>query len=135
MKSNMTVDMPLDILVYLRDSFDLSRQRRIDRDDEDFLSMRRYWGTGLRRLLDNMPSFNVNAPPRPIIGTAGLRPLAYTSPKLIASRCGSLHPGALAGVQQTGQPIRHSPQPAHHRPRRTAICLPRRAEITAPSNS
>ena len=55
MKSNMTVDMPLDILVYLRDSFDLSRQRRIDRDDEDFLSMRRYWGTGLRRLLDNMP--------------------------------------------------------------------------------
>ncbi len=59
MKSNMTVDMPLDVLVYLRDSFDLSHQRRIDRDDEDFLSMRRYWGTGLRRLLDNMPSFNV----------------------------------------------------------------------------
>jgi putative proteasome-type protease len=59
MKSNMTVDMPLDVLVYLRDSFDLTHQRRIDRDDEDFLKMRRYWGAGLRQLLDNMPPFNV----------------------------------------------------------------------------
>lgn len=59
MKSNMTVDMPLDVLVYLRDSFDISRQRRIEKDDEEFLSMRRYWGTGLKRLLDNMTPFNV----------------------------------------------------------------------------
>lgn len=59
MKSNMTVDMPLDVLVYLRDSFDLSRQRRIEKDDEEFLGMRRYWGTGLKRLLDNMTPFNV----------------------------------------------------------------------------
>jgi putative proteasome-type protease len=59
MKSNMTVDMPLDVLIYHRDSFELSHQRRIERDDEDFLAMRRYWGAGLMRLLDDMPPFQV----------------------------------------------------------------------------
>lgn len=59
MKSNMTVDMPLDILVYNKDSQDLSHQRRIERDDEDFLYMRKYWGTGLRRIIDELPPFEL----------------------------------------------------------------------------
>ncbi len=59
MKSNMTVDMPLDILIYTKDSHDLSHQRRIERDDEDFLAMRKYWGTGLRRIIDELAPFQL----------------------------------------------------------------------------
>jgi putative proteasome-type protease len=54
MKSNLTVDMPLDVLVYHRDTFDLSHTRRIEREDQDFNDMRRYWGDGLRRLIDGV---------------------------------------------------------------------------------
>lgn len=59
MKSNMTVDMPLDVLVYPRNSFDLSKVRRIERDDADFLAMSRYWGDGLKRLVDEMVNFPI----------------------------------------------------------------------------
>jgi putative proteasome-type protease len=59
MKSNMTVDMPLDVLVYRKDSFDLSKVRRIERDDPDFLAMSRYWGDSLRRLVDEMVNFKI----------------------------------------------------------------------------
>jgi putative proteasome-type protease len=59
MKSNLTVDMPLDVLVYHRDSFDLSHTRRIEREDQDFNEMRRYWGDGLRRMIDGMVPFNI----------------------------------------------------------------------------
>ena len=54
MKSNMTVDMPLDILVYHKNSQDLGNQRRVERDDADFQAMRKYWGTGLRRIIDEL---------------------------------------------------------------------------------
>lgn len=59
MKSNLTVDMPLDVLVYHRDSFDLSHTRRIEREDQDFNDMRRYWGDGLRRLIEGVAAFNI----------------------------------------------------------------------------
>jgi putative proteasome-type protease len=59
MKSNMTVDMPLDVMVYHKDSFDLSKIRRIERDDPDFLAMSRYWGDSLRRLVDEMVNFKI----------------------------------------------------------------------------
>lgn len=59
MKSNMTVDMPLDVLVYARDSFDLSRVRRIERHDPEFSAMSRYWGDNLKRLVDEMANFKI----------------------------------------------------------------------------
>lgn len=59
MKSNLTVDMPLDVLVYHRDSFDLSRARRIEKDDQEFAEMRRYWSDGLRGLIDNIPVLTI----------------------------------------------------------------------------
>lgn len=59
MKSNLTVDMPLDVVVYHRDSFDLSHARRIERDDQEFAEMRRYWSDGLRRLIDGIPALSI----------------------------------------------------------------------------
>lgn len=59
MKSNMTVDMPLDLLVYHKDSQDISHQRRVERDDGDFLALRKHWGTGLRRIIDELEPFKI----------------------------------------------------------------------------
>lgn len=59
MKSNMTVDMPLDVLVYQSGTFELTHQRRIERDDEEFNAMRQYWGDGLRRLIEAMQPFQI----------------------------------------------------------------------------
>ncbi len=59
MKSNLTVDMPLDILLYQNDTFDLSQARRIERDDQDFLALRKYWGEGLHRLIHEFPPLKV----------------------------------------------------------------------------
>lgn len=51
--------MPPDVLVYHRDMFDLGHTRRIKREDQDFNDMRRYWGGGLRRLIDRVAAFNI----------------------------------------------------------------------------
>jgi putative proteasome-type protease len=59
MKSNLTVGMPLDVLVYRRDTFDLSHTRRIEREHQDFNDMHRYWGEGMRRLIDGAAAFNI----------------------------------------------------------------------------
>ena len=55
-KSNLSVGLPLDVLVYEKDSFDLSRIRRINEYDEDFLKMRQYWTQGVSSLLEKFPT-------------------------------------------------------------------------------
>lgn len=54
-KSNLSVGMPLDRLVYLRDSFSDALQRRIDEKDEYFQSIRQGWSEGLRRIFNELP--------------------------------------------------------------------------------
>ncbi len=58
-KSNLSVGPPLEVLVYEKDSFDLSRCRRIEEYDEDFLNMRQHWSQGVRTLLEGLPTPNV----------------------------------------------------------------------------
>lgn len=55
-KSNLSVGLPMDILIYEKDSFDLSRYRRIEEYDEDLLKMRQYWSDGLKQLLEELPT-------------------------------------------------------------------------------
>lgn len=55
-KSNLSVGMPLDRLVYLRDSFSDALQRRIDENDEYFRTIRKGWSEGLRRLFNELPA-------------------------------------------------------------------------------
>jgi len=55
-KSNLSVGMPLDRLVYVRDSFSDSLQRRIDENDEYFRTIRKGWSEGLRRLFHELPA-------------------------------------------------------------------------------
>lgn len=54
-KSNLTVDLPLDILIYNKDSFSLERTRQVCAEDEQFLALRRAWGEGIRQLFDCLP--------------------------------------------------------------------------------
>ncbi|MCE2027805.1 peptidase [Sessilibacter corallicola] len=55
-KSNLSVGLPMDILLYEKDSYDLSRYRRIEEYDEDLLNMRQYWSNGLKQLLEELPT-------------------------------------------------------------------------------
>ncbi|WP_317932443.1 hypothetical protein [Halioxenophilus sp. WMMB6] len=55
-KSNLSVGLPMDILVYEKDSFDLTRQRRFTEYDEDYLKMRQYWNSGVNQLLEQFPT-------------------------------------------------------------------------------
>lgn len=55
-KSNLSVGMPLDRLVYICDSFSDSLQRRIDEDDAYFQTIRKGWSEGLRHVFSELPA-------------------------------------------------------------------------------
>lgn len=59
MKSNMTVDMPLDVLVYQNDSFNVNRIRRFEKNDPEFAAIGRYWGEGLFRLINEIQPIQI----------------------------------------------------------------------------
>jgi len=54
MHSNLSVGMPLDILVYRNDTLELSMER-IEEDDEYFNRLRKSWSAGIKLLFDDMP--------------------------------------------------------------------------------
>ena len=74
-RSNLSVGMPLDLLVYHRDSLILPEGYRVTEDDAYFSAIRRQWSAGLHDLLERLPS-----PPRRTTsdaasaGRAALRP-------------------------------------------------------------
>jgi putative proteasome-type protease len=55
-RSNLTVGMPIDMLLYRADSFAPAQRHRIDRDDPYFNKLRRGWGEGLRRVFAKLPN-------------------------------------------------------------------------------
>lgn len=56
MRSNLSVGMPLDLLVYRKDSFAAGEQVRIDREDAYFSQIRAQWSDGLKALLAELPA-------------------------------------------------------------------------------
>src|SRR5258707_9788555 len=48
LRSNLTVGMPIDLLVYLRDALQVQLRRRITDDDEYFRMIRERWSPALR---------------------------------------------------------------------------------------
>ena len=48
LRSNLTVGMPIDLLVYRRDSFESEIKRRISENDEYFSMIRKRWSEALR---------------------------------------------------------------------------------------
>ena len=55
LRSNLTVGMPVDLLVYRRDSFEVAAQKRIEADDPYFLTIRERWSEALRDAYRTMP--------------------------------------------------------------------------------
>ncbi len=59
LRSNLSVGMPIDILVYERDSLDVSREKRIGQDDEYFKRLSSSWSDALRQAFAKIDEFKV----------------------------------------------------------------------------
>ncbi|MBN8884419.1 MAG: peptidase [Rudaea sp.] len=55
MRSNISVGLPIDLLVYPLDSFDASRQHRIEENDPYFRELGRLWNDGLKQAFAGIP--------------------------------------------------------------------------------
>ena len=56
MRSNISVGLPIDLLVYQADSLRVGMQRRIDEDDPYYQMVHRQWGEGLRQVFAQLPN-------------------------------------------------------------------------------
>lgn len=59
LRSNLSVGMPIDILVYERDSLDVRREKRIFQDDEYFKKLSSAWSDALRQAFAKIDEFKV----------------------------------------------------------------------------
>ncbi len=59
LRSNLSVGMPIDILVYERDSLDVRREKRIEADDEYFRNLSSAWSDALRHAFKKIDEFKV----------------------------------------------------------------------------
>ena len=57
LKANLSVGMPLDLLVIERDSFAPAHARRITADDPYFRSISQGWGEALRQAFESLPHY------------------------------------------------------------------------------
>ena len=55
-RSNLSVGMPLDLTVIKRDAFDFAVRRRIEADDDEFLTISESWSAALRRGFEDLPT-------------------------------------------------------------------------------
>jgi putative proteasome-type protease len=56
MRSNISVGLPIDLVIYEADSLRIGMQRRIDEDDLYYQMVHRQWGEGLRRVFAQLPN-------------------------------------------------------------------------------
>ncbi|MEX6723212.1 peptidase [Parapedomonas caeni] len=56
LRSNLTVGLPVDLLVYKKDSFQVAMQRRIGEDDPYFKMIRQRWSSALRKAYRAIPA-------------------------------------------------------------------------------
>lgn len=59
LRSNLTVGMPIDLVIYERDSLDVRREKRINADDEYFKNMSSAWSDALRQAFAKIDEFKV----------------------------------------------------------------------------
>jgi putative proteasome-type protease len=59
LRSNLSVGLPIDILIYERDSLDVRRQKRIEQDDPYFRMLSTAWSEGLRAAFAKIDEFKL----------------------------------------------------------------------------
>lgn len=57
LKANLSVGLPLDLLVIARDSFSPTHERRIGHDDPYFQSISSSWGNALKNAFHSLPNY------------------------------------------------------------------------------
>ncbi len=62
MRSNVTVGPPIDLLLYKKDSFEVTRYRRLQAGDEDLNLIHSSWEQSLRRAVEQLPDIEFRAP-------------------------------------------------------------------------
>lgn len=62
-RSNVTVGPPLEILLYRKDSFELSEYRRFVDADQELQTIHASWETSLRRAVEQLPAISFRSPP------------------------------------------------------------------------
>ena len=55
MRSNLSVGMPIDLICYERDSFEVQKRRRFDHGDAYFTALSHEWGEGTRQVFRHLP--------------------------------------------------------------------------------
>lgn len=56
MRSNISVGLPIDLVIYRTDALAVGLQRRIDENDPYFQMLHTQWGEGLRQVFTQLPS-------------------------------------------------------------------------------
>ncbi|WP_316678259.1 proteasome-type protease [uncultured Tolumonas sp.] len=59
LRSNLSVGLPLDALIYPKDSFSAAQQYRITEKHPHFLALRQAWGEGLQKIFSQLPPFDL----------------------------------------------------------------------------
>ncbi|MFA5957202.1 peptidase [Hyphomicrobium sp.] len=59
LRSNLSVGMPIDLVIYERDAFDVTREKRISADDEYFRNLSGAWSDALRQAFAKIEEFDV----------------------------------------------------------------------------
>lgn len=58
LKANLSVGLPLDMMVIARDTFEPLHERRIDSNDTYFRTVSSGWGEALKRAFENLPDYS-----------------------------------------------------------------------------
>ena len=58
MRSNLSVGMPIDLICYEQDSFQMQKRRRFDEGDVYFTELARSWVDGTRQVFRNLPDLD-----------------------------------------------------------------------------
>lgn len=59
LRSNLSVGMPIDLVIYERDTLDVMREKRIGADDEYFRKLSGAWSDALRQAFSKIEEFDV----------------------------------------------------------------------------
>ena len=63
MRSNVTVGPPIEIVLYPKDSFELTRYRRFSGSDQDLSVIHSAWEQSLRKAVEQLPTIEFRSPP------------------------------------------------------------------------
>ncbi len=62
LRSNLSVGLPLDALIYRNDAYKVKETYRVDENDPDFARLRLAWSEGIKSLFDSLPLYVVKKP-------------------------------------------------------------------------